>query len=121
MSTLDLLQNINREDQTVALSVEKEIPAIEAFVNACSERMAQGGRTGAGVAIKLCIGRAHALGYLREYRRRAGDFDFRQGHAFLAVDLDIGTVTPGQRHGRSGGGGEGGEAVGGRFEHVISP
>lgn len=58
MSTLDLLQNINREDQTVALSVEKEIPAIEAFVNACSERMAQGGRLfyiGAGTSGRLGI------------------------------------------------------------------
>ena len=58
MSTLDLLKNINQEDQTVALSVEKEIPAIEAFVNACSERMAQGGRLfyiGAGTSGRLGI------------------------------------------------------------------
>lgn len=58
MSTLDLLKNINREDQTVALSVEKEIPAIEAFVSACSERMAQGGRLfyiGAGTSGRLGI------------------------------------------------------------------
>jgi N-acetylmuramic acid 6-phosphate etherase len=58
MSTLDLLKNINREDQTVALSVEKEIPAIEAFVNACSERMSQGGRLfyiGAGTSGRLGI------------------------------------------------------------------
>jgi len=58
MSTLDLLQNINREDQTVALAVEKEIPAIEAFVNACSLRMAQGGRLfyiGAGTSGRLGI------------------------------------------------------------------
>ena len=58
MSTLELLKNINREDQTVALSVEKEIPAIEAFVNACSERMAKGGRLyyiGAGTSGRLGI------------------------------------------------------------------
>ncbi|MEY4659320.1 MAG: hypothetical protein RJB36_1086 [Bacteroidota bacterium] len=58
MSTLDLLKNINREDQTVALSVEKEIPAIEAFVSSCSERMAQGGRLfyiGAGTSGRLGI------------------------------------------------------------------
>ncbi len=58
MSTLDLLSNINREDQTVALSVQKEIPAIEAFVNACSERMAKGGRLfyiGAGTSGRLGI------------------------------------------------------------------
>ena len=58
MSTLDLLTNINREDQTVALSVQKEIPAIEAFVNACSERMSAGGRLfylGAGTSGRLGI------------------------------------------------------------------
>jgi N-acetylmuramic acid 6-phosphate etherase len=58
MSTLDLLKNINQEDQTVALSVEKEIPAIEAFVNACTERMSQGGRLfyiGAGTSGRLGI------------------------------------------------------------------
>jgi len=58
MSTLDLLKNINREDQTVALSIEKEIPAIEAFVNACSERMVKGGRLfyiGAGTSGRLGI------------------------------------------------------------------
>ncbi len=58
MSTLELLQNINREDQTVALAVQKEIPAIEAFVNACSERMSVGGRLfylGAGTSGRLGI------------------------------------------------------------------
>jgi N-acetylmuramic acid 6-phosphate etherase len=58
MSTLDLLKNINREDQTVAISVEKEIPAIEAFVSACSERMSKGGRLfyiGAGTSGRLGI------------------------------------------------------------------
>lgn len=58
MSTLDLLKNINREDQTVALSVENEIPAIEAFVNACIERMYKGGRLfyiGAGTSGRLGI------------------------------------------------------------------
>lgn len=58
MSTLDLLTNINREDQTVAHSVQKEIPAIEAFVQACSERMSAGGRLfylGAGTSGRLGI------------------------------------------------------------------
>lgn len=58
MSTLDLLVNINREDQTVALAVEKEIPQIEQFVTACFERMKAGGRLfyiGAGTSGRLGI------------------------------------------------------------------
>lgn len=58
MSTLDLLTNINREDQTVAIAVEKEIPAIQAFVDACFPRMQQGGRLfylGAGTSGRLGI------------------------------------------------------------------
>ena len=34
MSSLELLSKINKEDQTVALAVEKEIPKIEKFVEA---------------------------------------------------------------------------------------
>lgn len=58
MSTLDLLQNINKEDQTVPLAIEKEIPAIEAFVNAAFERLANGGRLfymGAGTSGRLGV------------------------------------------------------------------
>ena len=33
MTTLDLLRNINREDKTVAHSIEKQIPQIEKLVN----------------------------------------------------------------------------------------
>jgi N-acetylmuramic acid 6-phosphate etherase len=58
MSTLDLLLNINKEDQTVPLAIAKEIPAIEAFVNACFERMNRGGRLfyiGAGTSGRLGI------------------------------------------------------------------
>lgn len=58
MSTLDLLQNINKEDQTVPLAIEKEIPAIEAFVEACLPRMKSGGRLfymGAGTSGRLGI------------------------------------------------------------------
>ena len=39
MSTIELLQNINQEDQTVPLAIEKEISSIEAFVNAAFERL----------------------------------------------------------------------------------
>lgn len=58
MSTKELLTNINKEDQTVALAVEKIIPQIEAFVNACFLRMKNGGRLfyiGAGTSGRLGI------------------------------------------------------------------
>jgi len=58
MSTADLLSNINNEDKTVPLAIEKELPAIEAFVNACYERMKTGGRLfyiGAGTSGRLGI------------------------------------------------------------------
>lgn len=58
MSTADLLGNINKEDKTVPLAIEKELPAIEAFVNACYERMKTGGRLfyiGAGTSGRLGI------------------------------------------------------------------
>lgn len=58
MSTHELLTNINREDQTVALAVEREIPNIEAFVDAAYERLSAGGRLfyiGAGTSGRLGI------------------------------------------------------------------
>ena len=58
MSSGELLRNINKEDQTVPMAVEKELPAIEAFVEACFERMKQGGRLfyiGAGTSGRLGI------------------------------------------------------------------
>lgn len=58
MSTHDLLTNINHEDQKVALAVEKEIPTIEAFVDAAFQRMEKGGRLfyiGAGTSGRLGI------------------------------------------------------------------
>lgn len=58
MPTLDLLNNINREDKTVALAVEKQVPNIEKLVNAVVERMQQGGRLfyiGAGTSGRLGI------------------------------------------------------------------
>ncbi len=58
MSSKDLLININREDQSVPLAVEKELPAIEALVNACLERMNRGGRLfyiGAGTSGRLGV------------------------------------------------------------------
>ena len=58
MSTSELLGNINREDQTVALAIEKELTAIELFVDACFEQMKSGGRLfyiGAGTSGRLGI------------------------------------------------------------------
>ena len=44
MSSLELLQNINREDQTVAESVAKVIPEIEKLVDAIVPKIERGGR-----------------------------------------------------------------------------
>jgi N-acetylmuramic acid 6-phosphate etherase len=58
MSVQDLLQNINREDKTVPLAVEKALPQIEVLVNVIVEKMNQGGRLfyiGAGTSGRLGI------------------------------------------------------------------
>ena len=58
MSTADLLKNINREDKTVALSVEEKIPQIENFINAIVPKMKKGGRLfylGAGTSGRLGV------------------------------------------------------------------
>ena len=58
MSTFDLLSNMNKEDKSVPLAIEKEILAIESFIEACFLRMKQGGRLfyiGAGTSGRLGI------------------------------------------------------------------
>jgi N-acetylmuramic acid 6-phosphate etherase len=58
MSVLELLQNINQEDKTVPLAVEKCIPDIEKLVQEIVTRMEQGGRLfymGAGTSGRLGI------------------------------------------------------------------
>tara|TARA_B110000263_G_C15261903_1_gene489226 strand:- start:401 stop:1207 length:807 start_codon:yes stop_codon:yes gene_type:complete len=58
MSTADLLQNINKEDKTVALSVAEQIPQIEQLVNAIVPKMKMGGSLfyiGAGTSGRLGI------------------------------------------------------------------
>lgn len=58
MSVHDLLANINREDQQVALAVQKELPKIEQLVNLLIERMKAGGRIfymGAGTSGRLGV------------------------------------------------------------------
>jgi len=58
MEVIDLLNNINKEDKTVALAVEKAIPKIEILVKIIVEKLAQGGRLfyiGAGTSGRLGI------------------------------------------------------------------
>ncbi|GGH08632.1 N-acetylmuramic acid 6-phosphate etherase [Sphingobacterium alkalisoli] len=58
MSVLELLTNINKEDKTVPLAVEKSIPQIEALVKIAVEKMQSGGRLfyiGAGTSGRLGI------------------------------------------------------------------
>lgn len=58
MSVQELLENINREDQSVPLAVQKAIPQIEALVKEITARMKQGGRLfyiGAGTSGRLGI------------------------------------------------------------------
>jgi len=57
-STASLLQGMNDEDKKVAIAVEAIIPQIEAFVDACYEKMKSGGRLfyiGAGTSGRLGI------------------------------------------------------------------
>lgn len=58
MSTQDLLKNINTEDQTVPLAVEKELLQIELLVSQIVKRLKNGGRLfyiGAGTSGRLGI------------------------------------------------------------------
>ena len=58
MSVADLLFNINNEDKTVPLAVEKALPQIEALVSKVVEKMKLGGRLfyiGAGTSGRLGI------------------------------------------------------------------
>ena len=58
MGTGELLQSINKEDQTVPLAVEKCIPQIEKLVNTATDKVLSGGRLfylGAGTSGRLGI------------------------------------------------------------------
>ena len=58
MSVKNLLVNINREDKTVPLAIQKVIPKIEKLVNVIVKQMKQGGRLfymGAGTSGRLGI------------------------------------------------------------------
>src|SRR5690606_36296441 len=58
MSVQELLVNINKEDQTVALAVQRSISQIEALTTVIVDRMKKGGRLfyiGAGTSGRLGI------------------------------------------------------------------
>ena len=58
MSVQDLLMNINREDKTVPLAVEKVIPQIEPLIHHIVDKMKSGGRLfyiGAGTSGRLGV------------------------------------------------------------------
>ncbi len=58
MSVRELLENINREDQTVPFAVQKALPQIEALVTSIVPKMREGGRLfyiGAGTSGRLGV------------------------------------------------------------------
>src|SRR5689334_17775168 len=58
MSVGDLLKNINKEDKTVPLAIEKVLPQIEKLVNTITAKMKAGGRMfyiGAGTSGRLGV------------------------------------------------------------------
>ena len=58
MSTMEILNNINSEDQKVAIAVQKSIHQIESLVNAAAEQLLNGGRLfyiGAGTSGRLAV------------------------------------------------------------------
>lgn len=58
MSVKDIISNINKEDKTVPLAVEKALPQIEALINQVTIKLKNGGRLfyiGAGTSGRLGI------------------------------------------------------------------
>ena len=58
MSTVDLLKNINKEDKSVAIVIEKSIPKIQILIDAIVDKMKTGGRLfyiGAGTSGRLGV------------------------------------------------------------------
>jgi len=58
MSVTDLLTNINKEDKTVPLAIEKALPQLEALIHSIVPRMKNGGRLfyiGAGTSGRLGV------------------------------------------------------------------
>ena len=75
-SVREILEDINTEDQKVALAVQKAIPQIEKLVTQIVPRMKQGGRIfymGAGTSGRLgagCIGNSSNIRYASYTRHR---------------------------------------------------
>lgn len=98
MSTAELLANINREDQSVAVSVQKALPQIEQLVDMVYEAMASGGRLfyiGAGTSGRLGIVDASECPptYGIEFNRvigiiAGGDTAIRKAVEFAEDDVD---------------------------------
>ena len=98
MSVSTLLQNINKEDQTVAYTVERAIPQMEPLVSCIVERMREGGRLfyiGAGTSGRLGIVDASECPptYGIEHDRvigliAGGDTAIRKAVEFAEDDLD---------------------------------
>lgn len=58
MQVSEILRNINREDQVVALAIQQVLPSIEILVNAITDKLLAGGRLfyiGAGTSGRLAI------------------------------------------------------------------
>ena len=58
MQVSEILRNINREDQLVALAIQQVLPSIEILVNAITDKLLAGGRLfyiGAGTSGRLAI------------------------------------------------------------------
>ena len=67
----EILTDINREDQKVALAVQQTIPEIEKLVNGIVERMKRGGRLfyiGAGTSGRLGVLDASEIPHIRNAR-----------------------------------------------------
>ena len=122
MSVRELLANINREDQSVPLAVERAIPQIEKLVAITAERMKAGGRLfymGAGTSgrlgvvdasecpptygveqglvIGLIAGGDRAIRYPVEFaedNREQGWLDLQE-HAITSADVVVGIAASG--------------------------
>ena len=100
MSVSELLNNINREDKTVAISVESQIPKIERLINAIIMKMEEGGRLfylGAGTSGRLGIVDASecpptfGVGYdLVIGLMAGGDKAIRKAVEFAEDDINLG-------------------------------
>lgn len=81
LDTLSMVQLINREDQKVALAVEKVLPQVARAVDAICEKMSEGGRLvycGCGTSGRLGVLDAVECPHLRHRPRAGGGPDRRR-------------------------------------------